>query len=96
MELLKPEIRKFIKLTFTPHWSQFIVNEKVSIIIFASCFIYGGIVWLPYRSFVVILAGIMFIRILYKYMYMISQKYHVSGEQLVYEHGVLQRKVDYR
>ena len=82
-------------ITLRPQITQFIINELPFLLLCPVGLVYGGMENKPFAMIVLALAGIISLALLYKYIYMRCIKYHVGAEQLICEHGVFNRTVDY-
>ena len=78
-----------------PHWIQFIIDQLPWIIICTIAFLYGGDDTLPYRKWLLLGAMAMMLYLLWKALEMYRTEYVVTGEQLIYRHGVLFHADDY-
>ena len=85
----------FQTILITPHWKQFVINELPLLLLCISGLIYAGMDGMPFAEFVLIIVGIISLMLLYSFCYLRKIKYLIGSEQLVVEHGIFQRKVDY-
>ena len=82
-------------INLRPNILQFVINELPLLSLCPIGLLYGGIEEMPFQSLVVYLTLILTLLLVYRFIYIRRVRYHIESEQLVYEHGILQRKVDY-
>ena len=75
-------------LAYTPHTGQFIIDELPTLLLCTAAWVYGGMEGLPLTVALTLL-------LLYRYIYLRRIRYSIGTEQIVSEHGILCRKVDY-
>ena len=75
-------------LAYTPHTGQFIIDELPTLLLCTAAWVYGGMEGLP-------LTAVLTLLLLYRYIYLRRIRYSIGTEQIVSEHGILCRKVDY-
>lgn len=85
----------YFNLALTPHTRQFVINELPTLVLCCAGWVYGGMEGLPLTSIAVTLALLLSILLLYRFIYLRRIRYRIGAEQLVSEHGIFQRKVDY-
>ena len=78
-----------------PDWRQFLIDELVSILAALALLIVGGLDGIPYHSVFFCIALALVFKVYYKFVYLRGMYYTITGEQLVYEHGVFTRSRDY-
>lgn len=75
---------------------QFFANEIILIIVFVLLFIYGGSSSTAFVSSICLYGMLVLAVILiYRYAYLRNMKFIVTGEQLMYEHGVFHISRDF-
>ena len=70
-----------------PHTGQFVIDELPLMFVCMAGLVYGGMEGLPLSSMLLVL--------LYRFIYLRRIRYRVGEEQLVSEHGIFIRRVDY-
>lgn len=78
-----------------PHVGQFVIDELPLICICMTGMVYGGMEGMPLGSMAAVIALFLFLVLLYRFIYLRRIRYRVSEEQLVSEHGIFIRRVDY-
>ena len=84
-----------IKLSLRPRIGQFIINELPWIFLCPLGFTYGGIEGNPLRDFVLGISIALFLFLVYRYAYMRRIRYYIGEEQLICEHGIFHRTINY-
>lgn len=82
-------------LAFTPHSGQFVIDELPTLILCCAGWVYGGMEGLPLTALAVPFALLLSLLLLYRFIYLKRIRYRIGAEQLVSEHGIFRRKVDY-
>ena len=78
-----------------PEWRQLLIDEGLSILAAASLVVVGGLDGIPYHSVWFCLGLVLVFKVYYRLVYLRGMVYTITGEQLVYEHGVFTRSRDY-
>ena len=78
-----------------PDWRQLLIDELVSIVATIVLLIVCGLDGIPYHSVFFCIALALVFKVYYKFVYLRGMYYTITGEQLVYEHGVFTRSRDY-
>ena len=78
-----------------PDWRQLLIDELTSILAAIALLIIGGLDSVPYHSVFFCIALALVFKVYYKFVYLRGMHYTITGEQLVYEHGVFSRSRDY-
>ena len=78
-----------------PCWRQLLIDELVPIIGALALLVAGGLDAVPYRSVFLFLGLVLALKVCYALIYLRKMVYTITGEQLVYEHGVFSRSRDY-
>lgn len=82
-------------LAYTPHTGQFIIDELPTLLLCTAAWVYGGMEGLPLTVAAVFAAAALTLLLLYRYIYLRRIRYCIGTEQIISEHGILYRKVDY-
>lgn len=82
-------------LVYTPHTGQFIIDELPTLLLCTAAWVYGGMEGFPLTVAAVSTAAALTLLLLYRYIYLRRIRYCIGTEQIVSEHGILYRKVDY-
>ena len=78
-----------------PDWRQLLIDELMSILAAVVLLIIGGLDSVQYHSVFFCLALALGFKVYYRVVYLRTMLYTITGEQLVYEHGVFSRSRDY-
>ena len=78
-----------------PDWRQLLIDELMSILAAVVLLIIGGLDSVQYHSVFFCLAMALGFKVYYRVVYLRTMLYTITGEQLVYEHGVFSRSRDY-
>ena len=78
-----------------PEWRQILIDEGLSILAAAGLVVVGGLDGIPYHSVWFCLGLALVFKVYYRLVYLRGMVYTITGEQLVYEHGVFTRNRDY-
>ncbi len=78
-----------------PDWRQLLIDELVSILAAIVLLVIGGLDAVPYHSVFFCVALALGFKVYYRLVYLRGMHYTITGEQLVYEHGVFTRSRDY-
>ena len=79
----------------SPHWLQYVINQLPWLIICLCGFLFAGDDTLPYRSYILIASMGLMVYLLYLAIDMKRIEYVITGEQLIYKHGVLFHTADF-
>lgn len=82
-------------ITSRPSAWQFFINELPLLFLCLASLIAGGLPDCAYSTLLLVVALVLSLCLLYRFAYLRSIRYHVGSEQLIREHGVFQRSVDY-
>jgi len=85
----------YAEVQIRPDWRQLLIDELVSILGALVLLVIGGLDGVPYHSVYFCIAIALVFKVYYRYVYLKGMLYTVTGEQLVYEHGVFTRSRDY-
>lgn len=88
-------MNEFKSIVISPSISQFFVNEFL--LIFAAFFglVIAGLDGMILSSILAFSSMVLMLVLVYRFIYLRRIRYTIGVEQLVYEHGVIQRTVDY-
>ena len=89
------ESSPYTEVQIRPDWRQLLIDELVSILGALGLLVIGGLDSVPYHSVFFCVALALVFKVYYRYVYLKGMLYTVTGEQLVYEHGVFTRSRDY-
>lgn len=78
-----------------PHAGQFVIDELPTLVLCCAVWVYGGMEGLPLTVLAVPVALLLSLILLYRFIYLRRMRYRIGAEQLVSEHGIIRRKVDY-
>ena len=82
-------------VSIRPDWRQLLIDELLSILAAVVLLIVGGLDGVPYHSVFFCVALALGFKVYYRIVYLRTMLYTITGEQLVYEHGVFSRSRDY-
>ena len=83
------------RMTLRPKVGQFVINELPWLILCPIGFAYGGIDGSPLRDLVLALSLFLLLMLLYRYAYLRRIRYYIGEEQLICEHGIFHRTINY-
>ena len=78
-----------------PHTGQFVIDELPLMFVCMAGLVYGGMEGLPLSSMARVVSLFLLLVLLYRFIYLRRIRYRVGEEQLVSEHGIFIRRVDY-
>ena len=78
-----------------PDGRQLLIDELLSVLLAVGLLIVGGLDSVQYHSVFFCLAMALGFKVYYRIVYLRTMLYTITGEQLVYEHGVFSRSRDY-
>ena len=78
-----------------PSSRQLLIDEGISILGSLALLVAGGLDAVPYRSVLLGLGLLLALKVCYSLVFLRKMVYTITGEQLVYEHGVFTRSRDY-
>ena len=88
-------IRESRNVVRRPHAGQFLIDELPLILACMAALVYGGMEGMPLGGTVRAAALLLLLALLYRFACLRRIRYRIDAEQLVCEHGLLRRKVDY-
>lgn len=74
---------------------QFFINELPMLLLCVCVFVFGDLPYNEISKITLAVAGLFWLCLLYRYVYMRKIRYHIGSEQIICEHGVFQRSVNY-
>ena len=89
------EEKRYAPIRVRPDWRQLLIDELMTICLSILFFVVGGLDRIPFHSVFFCAALALVFKIYYRFMYLRGMRYVITGEQLVYEHGVFTRSRDY-
>lgn len=78
-----------------PHWIQYVIDQLPWILIWLVVTLYAGDDTLPYREYLGYVSACMLCYLLWQALELCRIEYVITGEQLIYRHGVLFHSADY-
>lgn len=78
-----------------PHWIQYVIDQLPWILIWVVVTLYAGDDTLPYREYLGYVSACMLCYLLWQALELCRIEYVITGEQLIYRHGVLFHSADY-
>ena len=78
-----------------PHWIQYFIDQLPWILIWVVVTLYAGDDTLPYREYLGYVSACMLCYLLWQALELCRIEYVITGEQLIYRHGVLFHSADY-
>ena len=82
-------------VSLRPSWRQLLIDELVSILGALALIVIGGLDGVPAHALLLCLGLALVVKVCYRLVYLRQMVYTITGEQLVYEHGVFSRSRDY-
>lgn len=85
----------FLTYRLKPHWIQYAINQLPWIIIWVIVTLYAGDDTFPYREYLTYGSVCMMCYLIWQAIELWRIEYVITGEQLIYKHGVLFHSADY-
>ena len=82
-------------VSLRPCMRQLLIDEGVSMLGALVLLIAGGLDGVPTHTLLLCLGLALVVKVIYRLVYLRQMEYTITGEQLVYEHGVFTRSRDY-
>ena len=82
-------------ITLRPSMGQYFINELPLLLLCVAMLLMGGLPDCAYSTLLLVLSLLFSLCLLYRLIYLRSIRYHIGSEQLICEHGVFQRSVNY-
>ena len=89
------EGKAYEEVSLRPSWRQLLIDELVSILGALALIVIGGLDGVPAHTLLLCLGLALVVKVCYRLVYLRQMVYTITGEQLVYEHGVFSRTRDY-
>ena len=89
------EGKAYEEVSLRPSWRQLLIDELVSILGALALIVIGGLDGVPAHTLLLCLGLALVVKVCYWLVYLRQMVYTITGEQLVYEHGVFSRTRDY-
>lgn len=86
---------RYRDIIIKPHWMQFVINELHLLVLTSVGFVYAGMEAAVLSPLVLVLSLLLSLCLAYRFAYLCRMRYIIGNEQLIYEHGVFHREVDY-
>ena len=83
------------KLSLNPRPGQFVINELPWLILCPIGILYGGMEGNPLANIVSAASLLLMLLLIYRYVYLRRIRYYIGDEQLICEHGIFHRTVNY-
>ena len=87
--------KEYDDVSLRPSWRQLLIDELVSILGALALIVIGGLDGVPAHTLLLCLGLALVVKVCYRLVYLRQMVYTITGEQLVYEHGVFSRTRDY-
>ena len=78
-----------------PHWIQYVIDQLPWILIWVVVTLFAGDDTLPYMEYLGYVSACMLCYLLWQALELLRIEYVITGEQLIYRHGVLFHSADY-
>ena len=85
----------FLTYRLKPHWIQYVIDQLPWIIIWVIVTLYAGDDTFPYREYLMYGSVCMMCYLIWQAIELWRIEYVITGEQLIYKHGVLFHSADY-
>ena len=82
-------------VSLQPNWRQLLIDEGLSILGALALLVAGGLDGVPAHTLLLCLGLALVVKVCYRLLYLRRMEYTITGDQLVYEHGVFSRSRDY-
>lgn len=82
-------------ITLRPSVWQFFINELPMLLLCICAFAVGGLPNKEIGKTALTIAGLLSLCLLYRFISLRNIRYHIGSEQIICEHGVFQRSVNY-
>ena len=89
------EGKAYADVSLRPSWRQLLIDELVSILGALALIVVGGLDGVPAHTLLLCLGLALVVKVCYRLVYLRQMVWTITGEQLVYEHGVFSRSRDY-
>lgn len=85
----------FHEVVLRPHAAQLVIDNLPVMLLCIITLTYGGMEDMPLNSLAMAVAMLLLAALSYRFFYLRRMLYRIGQEQLVSEHGILHRSVDY-
>ena len=85
----------FHEVVLRPHAAQLVIDKLPVMLLCIITLTYGGMENMPLNSLAMAVAVLLLAVLAYRFFYLRRMLYRIGQEQLVSEHGILHRSVDY-
>lgn len=82
-------------ITLRPSVWQFFINELPMLLLCVCALAVGGLPNKEIGKTALGIAGLLSLCLLYRFIYLRNMRYHIGSEQIICEHGVFQRSMNY-
>lgn len=82
-------------LQVRPRTAQFLIDNLPLLMLDLCGFACAGMDGMPFMGLLLWLSVVLSLALLYRFVYLKRMVYRITGEQLIYEHGVITRSSDY-
>lgn len=82
-------------ITLRPSVWQFFINKLPMLLLCVCAFAVGGLPDMVTGKITLIAGSLLSLCLLYRYIYLRNIRYYIGSEQIICEHGVFQRNVNY-
>ena len=89
------EGKAYADVSLRPSWRQLLIDELVTILGALALIVVGGLDGVPAHTLLLCLGLALVVKVCYRLVYLRQMVWTITGEQLVYEHGVFSRSRDY-
>lgn len=91
------DIRSFAPISLRPHWKQLIINQSVGIVLCAILYTaYALYCHIMFLNNILLYTGLaMTCYLIYQVLYIIRMEYIVTGDQIIFIHGIVNHSTDY-
>ena len=86
---------RYRNIIIKPHCMQFVINELHLLVLINVGFVYAGMDGAILSPLVLMLSLLLSLCLAYRLAYLCRMRYIIGNEQMVFEHGVFHREVDY-
>lgn len=92
---MEQTVRRFSIITLRPHWAQYIISQGFMLLVSMALFLVAGHDSITFKAPFLILGTVTTLIMLYGCLYLNKLRFIISQEQLIVQHGIVQRKSDY-
>lgn len=92
---MENQVHRYRNITLRPHAMQFVINELPLLVLCPIALLYAGLEDMMFATLLGCCAFVMATVLFFRWLEMRRIRYVVTGEQIIYEHGVFHRQVEY-